>query len=144
MLIHNSNELKQALLPKMREAIQKTQMQIYDIIDQVLQDFYNDYTPEYYKRTYQLLRSLVHSDIEELPNGYRATVYFDYTKLKYKKSWSGAKEMEFGGVRGLRGYRKTGGVILAPKFWLDPKNEIDGKVISMLLSNLRAAGIPIR
>lgn len=151
MLIHNSAELKAILLPKIKESVRQTQMQVYDIIDTVLQDFYNDYTPEQYHRTYQLLHSLVHSEIEEIPNGYRATVYFDYTKIdytnrKFKKKWSGEKEMEFGGVRGLRGYRGKGHSIpiRAPKFWLDPKNEIDNKVKSMLLANLKANGIPIR
>lgn len=145
MLIHNSRELKQALLPKIKQAVGITQAQAYNIIDDVLQQFYNEYTPEYYKRTNQLLRSLVCSKIEELPNGYRATVYFDYKKLKYKQ-WSGEEEMMFGGVRGLHGYKgkNHSTPIKGSKFWFTPQKEISDKIIETLLKNLKSAGIPIK
>lgn len=145
MLIHNSRELKQALLPKIKQAVGTTQLQAYNIIDMVLQQFYNEYTPEYYKRTNQLLRSLVCSKIEELPNGYRATVYFDYKRLKYKQ-WSGEEEMMFGGVRGLHGYKgKNHSIpIKGSKFWSTPQKEISDKIIETLLKNLKSAGIPIK
>lgn len=146
MLIHNSKELKLSLLPKIKQAVQQTQMQIYDIIDKVLMDYYNDYSPEQYHRTYQLLRSLVRSNIEETSNGYKASVYFDYQKLHYKSSWSGKKTMENAGKKGIRGYKgKNHSIpIRSPKIWLDPKTEIDGKVIKMLIVNLKAVGIPIK
>lgn len=150
MLIHNSRELKQALLPKIKQAVGITQAQAYNIIDDVLQQFYNEYTPEYYKRTNQLLRSLVCSKIEELPNGYRATVYFDYKRLKYKRwkngEWTGADEMDFGGVRGLHGYKgKNHSIpIKGSKFWSTPQKEISDKIIETLLKNLKSAGIPIK
>jgi len=145
MTIHSSSELKSVLLPKIKQAIGVTQSQIYNIIDDLLQRFYEEYTPEQYKRTYQLLRSLVVTKIEETTNGYKAIVYFDYTKLKYK-DWSGGKEMEFGGVRGLHGYRgKDHSIpIKGTAFWSDSKKEIDNKVIDMLIANLKSAGIPIK
>lgn len=145
MLIHNSDELKAALKLKIKQAIGVTQNQVYNIIDDSLQQFYNEYTPDYYKRTNQLLRSLVISKMEETINGYRAIVYFDYKRLKYK-NWSGEKEMNFGGVWGLHGYRgkNHGSPIRGTKFWLDPKTEIDGKIIDVLLNSLKANGIPIK
>ena len=146
MIIRSQADLKAALLPKIQRAIEKTQMQIYDIIDKVLMEYYNSYSPEQYHRTYQLLRSLVYSKVEETANGYKAEVYFDIGSLKYKPSWSGEQTMENAGVKGIRGYRGKGQniPIPSPKIWIEPITQIEPQAIEMLVNNLKSIGVPIK
>ena len=141
MLIHSASELKAILLPKSQEGVRKTQMQIYDIIDEVLMEFYNSYSPVEYQRTYQLLCSLVHSEIIATGNGYTAEVYFDVGSLGYKAGWSGEKTMAnvAHGTRFTYPYHMG-----SPAIWDEPLAKIAPQAIQMLVANLQAAGIPIR
>lgn len=160
MLIHNSDELKAVLLPKIRQSVFQTQKEVRDVVHKFLLQFYHEYRPEVYYRTQQLLNSLVQSEIIETPNGYRAEVYFDLTAMDYtlkkmrttpnspsgrivKNDWDGEKEMNFGGVRGLH-YLRNGVQVRGTAFWTESKNEMNAKLYSMLVANLKANGIPIR
>lgn len=141
MLIHSQAQLKAILLPKIEQAVQKTQEQVYKVIDEFLQKYYSEYSPIYYHRTYQLLQSLVKSEIKSVGNGYTCEVYFDVGALSYKSSWSGQRTMENAGSGYHAKYPKE---IEGTAIWDTPKSQLDAELIPMLLSNLKAAGIPIR
>lgn len=162
MVFKNEAELKKFLLPKIQNALAKTQEKVYQILDKFLNDFYNDYDPygyvdwdgtykfkRGYDRTYQLLHSLVKTEIIPSKNGYKAQVYFDYNSLKYYDGNrpSGLQVMEaaaqgFHGAMGddfLYVHGDTGVGI-----WNDPKEILDAKAIEMLKNMLIAEGIPIK
>ena len=88
MVFKNEKQLKDFLLKKSKAALIKSQEQVYQIIDRFVKEFYADYSPELYERTYQLYRSLVKSEIVPTGSGYEAHVYFDLDSLD---SVTGAK-----------------------------------------------------
>lgn len=83
MVFSSVNELKQYILSRMQPAIIKAQEQIYQVIDKFIKQYYAEFSPSMYERTYQLYRSLVKSDIISTGDGYEAHVYFDLDALDY-------------------------------------------------------------
>lgn len=163
MVFKNQKELEKFMLNKCQSALAKTQEKVYRIIDRFLNDFYNDYDPstyvdldgqerhkkKYYIRTYQLLHSLVKSEIIQSKNGYEAKVYFDYDNLKYLdgNQPSGLQVMEAAaqGLHGAIGENfqyvegRTGVGI-----WNDPIKKLDAEAINILVNMLKAEGIPVK
>ena len=162
MVFKNEKELERFILAKCKSALAKTQEKVYKILDKFLNDFYKDYTPgtytdwdgtekfyRGYDRTYQLLHSLVKTEIIPSKNGYEAQVYFDYNSLKYLdgNQPSGSQVME-AAAQGLHGAIGDGfwyfdgntGVSV----WNDPIKILDAKAIEILKNMLIAEGIPIK
>lgn len=159
MVFKSEKELERFILKKSRLALLKAQDEVYRIIKKFIYDYYNDYDPSFYDRTYQLLSSLVESRIISTGKGYRAEVYFALDKLSYSKyAWQGGdppsgEEVFEAAKRGLHGaigdagggwqYLYMGGNT-GVNIWSDPIRELDEKAINILKKMLIAEGIPIK
>lgn len=159
MVFKNEKELERFLLRKSRQALLKAQDKVYTIIKQFVYKFYNDYDPELYERTYQLLESLVQSRVVSNGKGYKVEIYFDLDKLRYsKQAWQGGEppsgEQVFEAAKqGLHGaigdagdgwnYRYVMGDT-GVNIWNDPIQELDAKAIEILKQMLISEGIPIK
>lgn len=159
MIFKDEKQLEKFLLKKSRLALIKAQDEIYRIIKKFLYDYYNDYTPEFYDRTYQLLTSLVESRIVSDGKGYKAEVYFALDKLHYSKYvWQGGDppsgeqvfEAAKQGLHGAIGDAGGGYQYLhkhgnnGVNIWSDPLRELDSKAINILKNMLISEGIPIK
>ena len=147
MVFKNENDLKIYLLEQCREALKMAQDEIYHIINQFVKEFYRDYSPEMYERTFQLYNSLVKSDIVRIGNGYRAEVYFDYGTLEYltgaKPSGKQVMDAAAYGEHGAYGLHVEYGRI-GTSIWTDPMRILSNEAIQILKKRLIEAGIPIR
>lgn len=146
MVFENEEQLKSFLLKKCKSALTKTQEKAYKIIDLHIQRFYADYDPVMYDRTYQLMHSLVKSDIRSTGSGYKAEVYFDLGSIGYDtgKRPSGEQVMSaaaYGGHGATRLRVVYGG---GADIWNTPKEILDAEAIGILTQELIAAGIPIK
>lgn len=83
MVFKNEKQLKDFLLAKCKNALINTQEQVYRILERFMQEYYADYSPELYERTYQLYRSLIKYEITPIANGYKTEVGFDIDNLQY-------------------------------------------------------------
>lgn len=147
MVFHSMDELKQYILSRSQNALQKSIEQVYQIIDRFVKEFYAEFSPVMYERTYQLYRSLVKTDVESTGNGYKAYVYFDYSSLVYTtgSSPSGQQVMNaasYGG-HGAEGLHVIAG---GTGVWSEPMEILDGQkqAIEILKRMLIAEGIPIK
>lgn len=149
MTFKNDNELKNFLLQKCKTAISQAQNRIYAIIKKVLVEFYQDYDPVLYERTYQLLHSLVKSDIRKVGSGYRAEVYFDLGSMNYVTgNMPSSQQVMKAASQGLHGaigkdLQYVSGDT-GVDIWNTPIQEIDSKAIDMLVQELKSQGIPIK
>ena len=146
MVFKNEAQLKSFLLGKCKSALIKAQEQVYKIIDIYVQRFYADYDPIMYERTYQLLHSLVKSDIRSTGNGYEAYVYFDFNSLNYLtgSNPSGKQVIDaaaYGG-HGADGFKVVYGS--GEDIWFTPKEILDAEAVEVLKNMLIAEGIPIK
>lgn len=168
-MIHNSEELKTVLLPKVKAAVKQTQEQVYMIVNRFVKEWYSEFSPEMYVRTYQLYQSLVKSEIIEIPNGYRAEVYFDLDRLDYylktirysngrtrqiKNYWKGGvsgastlTEKIAGAVIGGNGYhvlRPQSKMKKGTAIWKESIAALNKDGYRILVNNLKAAGVPLK
>lgn len=146
MVFKNQKELEAFLLQKCKVALERSQNQVYKIIDLYLNRFYADYDPVWYDRTGKLLRSLVKSDIKKDGKGYKAEIYFD---LDYSYNTgsnpSGEQVMDaasYGG-HGAEGLRVVAGDT-GVNIWNDPIQQLDAEAINILVDMLMAEGIPVK
>lgn len=151
MVFKNEKELERFLLEKCRNAVAQTEQKVYAIIKSTLVQFYNEFTPEEYIRTNQLLHSLVKTDVKKVGNGYEAEVYFDVSALNYQTgvvptqhgtgyaTWSGQTVLDVAMESGFPhgGYRDGTAV------WTVSRRTL-GNIRELLKNNLIAQGIPIR
>jgi 5'-deoxynucleotidase YfbR-like HD superfamily hydrolase len=134
---------------KMEYAIIKSQEQVYQIIDRFVKEYYSEWSPEFYERTYQLYKSLVKSEIEKTSNGYKARVYFDLDKLDYymktfngepipNKGWSEEKTL-WSAAHGWHGGQRSGTAI-----YDEPIAVLNSEGIEILKRMLIESGILIK
>ena len=145
MEIHNTSELKSALMSHISTAVYLMRDKVYEIIDERLVKFYLEYTPDMYVRTQQLLHSLVKTGVQKVGDGYEAYVYFDYNSLNYRTGAnpSGYQVMVAAadGKHGADGLRTVDG---DTSVWTQPVMQIRQDLRDMLQQALIRAGIPIK
>ena len=145
MVFKNEAQLKSFLLSKCQNALIKAQEQVYQIIDRFVKEFYAEFSPEMYERTYQLYRSLVKSDVVPTGNGYKAEVYFDFSSLVYTSGSSPSGEQVMNaaayGGHGAEGLHIIAG---GTGIWGEPKQILNAEAINILKKMLISEGIPIR
>ena len=154
MTFKNQKQLESFLLKKCRLALLKASDEVYRIIKNFLRQYYSDYDPTIYERTYQLLQSLVQSQIVSDGKGYKAEVYFDLDSLSYAGgNPSGEQVMEaasqgYHGAIGKMPYKDGEFLYMHGRTgvsaWNDPKQVLDAKAIEILKNMLVAEGIPIK
>lgn len=146
MVFKNEEQLKNFLLQKCKNALIKSQEQVYQIINRFVKEFYAEYNPEMYERTYQLFSSLVKSDIIQTGSGYEAQVYFDLSSLDYVTGARPSGEQ----VMGAAEWGRHGAMGLAvadfkgTSIWHEPLEILNAQAINILKKMLISEGIPIR
>lgn len=157
MVFKNEEQLKDFILAKCRNALIKSQSQVYQIIDRFVKQFYAEFTPDMYQRTYQLFQSLVKSDIMKTKNGYEAYVYFDVDMLDHytntikskgkiysyegKHKWDEEKILN----TAMTGQYPHGGLSSAggQPIWNEALSVLNTEAIEVLKRMLISEGIPI-
>lgn len=146
MVFKNEEQLKNFLLQKCKNALIKSQEQVYQIINRFVKEFYAEYNPEMYERTYQLFSSLVKSDIIQTGSGYEAQVYFDLSSLDYVTGARPSGEQ----VMGAAEWGRHGAMGLAvadfkgTSIWHEQLEILNAQAINILKKMLISEGIPIR
>ena len=143
MVFKNEKELERFLMRKSRQALLKAQDKVYGIIKQFVYGYYTEFHPDFYKRTRQLLESLVQSHIVSDGKGYKVEIYFDASGMNYETgSWTGEEvldvAMSYQYPHGA--YEDAGG----KPIWKPALAKLDAKAIKTLVDMLRAEGIPIK
>lgn len=120
--IRNISQLKRALnnvmfvsLNKMADEVKK---QIYDFIKY----YYNEYTPEFYERTYKFLNSLVKTPVYKDGDTWKVMIYID-TSIQYYNGWTVLGTSEAAN-RGWHGWPPHLGMSGGIHFWDEAKTVV--------------------
>ncbi len=149
MIFKTTAEMRNYILQRSQFAIQKAQEQVFQVIERFVKEYYAEFSPDRYERTYQLFRSLVKSDIKSTGNGYVAEVYFDLNALDYhmkringreisNKGWSEEETLE-SAAHGSHGGYKPGTAI-----WDEPIRLLNTEGYNILRRMLIDSGIPVK
>lgn len=81
MIIKNDAQLRKVLMDKCATAVANAERKVFKEVSNNLDEFYFEYKPEEYIRTYALLNSLKHTGVKRTGNQHvssaKAEVYFD-------------------------------------------------------------------
>ena len=145
MVFKNEKELERFLLAKCQSALIKAQEKVYKVLDLYMQRFYADYDPELYERTYQLLHSLVKSDIRKNGKELIAEVYFDLNYMYETGANPSGKQVMDAAAYGGHGAKDLLIVYGSGEdACFTPLEILDAKAIEILKNMLIAEGIPIK
>lgn len=162
MTFNSLDELKNYILSRSQVAIEQAQEKVAMIINHFLTEYYREFEPEVYVRTYQLLRSLIKSDVKCTGNGWYAEVYFDLSALDYstrvvpaqfawasgdntyhRQPWNGGNTAWVLGTA-MTGGLPHGGYTGGTAIWTESMKVLNKEAIKILKEKLIAAGVPVR
>ena len=84
MVFKTKKQLENYLISKMKDSIEEAQQKVYQVLYELIENFYNEYSPKEYKRIFELYKSLVKSEIIKFGKSYKAIVYFDDTQMDHQ------------------------------------------------------------
>lgn len=160
MTFDSLDALKNYILSKSEVAIKMAQERIFKIIEDFLLQYYMEFEPEVYVRTYQLLCSLVKTEVKRTANGWVAEIYYDLDSLNYsmrivpsqfswasphntyhRQDWTHENDIA---VFEMAAHGSHGGYTSGTAVWDDPMRIIKQEGFNILKQSLINAGIPVR
>ena len=119
--IRNMNDLIRSMEPIIKEALSNTADLAKEVIESFLIQYYDGYSPQYYKRTYQFLTSCVKGEVEGSNGTYSVKIFIDTDNMNYAHGISGLQVAQWAN-EGKHGSWEVGD---GTKFWKDAMDEID-------------------
>ena len=137
------NQLQQALQPVMVDMVDELAERVYEILNYFLQEYYNSYNPESYRRQYDYLRSAVKVQPKIQGNKVIASVYIDTDSMNNYYNATGEQVANWGN-QGLHGGLDTGSS--TPHVWDDMMRETvdNGELLKLAIQYLQSKGFSIR
>ncbi len=141
--VSNMQQLSAALMPYMEGMVDQMAERVYQTLNYFLQNYYDSYSPEYYRRQYDLLRSAVKVDAKVKGNKVIAYVYIDYNSMDNYYNASGYQVASWANQR-LHGGLDVGDN--TPRVWdytMD-KTVNNGELLKMAIKYLKSKGFMVR
>lgn len=138
--VSNMKQLQKALMPTMVKMTDTLAERVYETLNHFLQEYYNSYSPEYYRRQFDFLRSAIKVNPVVKGNKVIASVYIDTDHLDNYYSATG-EEVASWANQGLHGGTIEGNH--TPHVWDDTvKNTVgNGELLKLAVDCLRSKGI---
>ena len=148
MDFYSMNDIRDYILSQSEIAIRQAQEKIFNIITDVIRQFYSEFHPSMYEREEQLYKSLVRTDVKRVNNDWVAEVYFDFTQMEHtnrnnRNTWSEEKILN----TALVGEYPHGGYAYATgntQIWTESVNRVRNRATKALKDALIDNGILIR
>jgi hypothetical protein len=74
-------DLENYMLEHCKQLCEFAANELYEAINFFLNEYYSEWTPSYYQRSYDLLHSAFKTEMKKVGNGYQAVVGIDYESL---------------------------------------------------------------
>lgn len=140
--VSNMKQLQKALMPTMVNMTGVLAERVYETLNYFLQEYYNSYSPVYYRRQYDFLRSAIKVEPKVKGNKVIASVYIDTDHLDNYYNATG-EEVASWANQGLHGGTVEGNN--TPHVWDDTvKNTVgNGELLRLAVGYLKSKGIPV-
>ena len=140
--VSSMKQLQKALMPTMANMTGVLAERVYEILNYFLQEYYNSYSPVYYRRQYDFLRSAIKVEPKVKGNKVIASVYIDTDHLDNYYDATG-EEVASWANQGLHGGTVEGNN--TPHVWDDTvKNTVgNGELLKLAVDYLRSKGISV-
>ncbi len=140
--VSNMNELQKALMPAMVNMTDTLAERVYETLNHFLQEYYNSYSPVYYRRLYDFLRSATKVEPKVKGNKVVAYVYLDTDHMDNYYDATGYQVASWAN-EGLHGGTIEGDN--TPHVWDDTMKNIadNGEMLRLAADYLKRKGIPV-
>lgn len=140
--ISNMEQLASAMTPILKGMVDEMAERVYQTLNYFLQDYYNGYKPESYRRQYNFLRSAVKVEAKVSGNTVTAYVYIDTDYMDNYYNATGI-QVAIWANEGLHGGRA---VDHDPHVWNDTiENTVgNGDLLKLALEYLTSKGFTVR
>lgn len=140
--VSSMKQLQKALMPTMANMTGVLAERVYETLNYFLQEYYNSYSPVYYRRQYDFLRSAIKVEPKVKGNKVVASVYIDTDHLDNYYNATG-EEVASWANQGLHGGTVEGNN--TPHVWDDTvKNTVgNGELLRLAVGYLKSKGIPV-
>lgn len=140
-VIHTIAGLQSAMDKYSAYAVDKMADEVKKKIDEFIRYYYEEYTSEFYHRTWSFLNSVTRTEVKKNGNGWQATVYIDMSHVYYN-GWDMAGTVLQASL-GLHGWYHASKVGDA-RFWDDAMEEIHSPAfINKFAKFLREKGLNV-
>lgn len=142
-VIRSMSDLMKILESRIQQALKMTQQEIFEVIQQHITDYYHEYTPHMYQRTWEFLNSLIKTNIVKTNGTISCTVEIDkdYLSYRYKGGTTGLE------VASYANQHSHGGVYDDDfgQFWDDAMAELglESGIKYLMKNNLQKCGITV-
>lgn len=159
--------IRDYILERSKVVVQEARDRVHKVFEEFLLEYYSEFTPEVYERTYQLLSSCVKTEVVSTGNGWTAEVYFDEAALDYSTKSLTKWPVDGGFMNPFNGDISSDGVFPNPSgdagktlnsamhgshggyasgtaIWDEAMIIFKSQLYNILKSLLRANGIPVR
>lgn len=137
-------QIKRDLAKKVVKAMEAVKIQVRDIIYTVCMEYYNEYNPKMYQRTFQIAEAIYNmadAAIKARMVGAGFEIYIDASMFNHPKDeWSEEQILNSVMSQGIHGKAKTDGTAV----WTESMAVIDPQIKEIVKQKLIAAGIPIQ
>lgn len=147
--IRNASQLKKIILNRVNKALSQTRFQISSVIQKHIDEYYDEYDPLYYKRTYKLMvDSILIADVVQQGNKVSVQIGIDKDYLRYHYEGGVTGETVFRWASGLEGDEHIHGYKVRGRvhIWEDAMDELGGAegILRLLKANLAKQGVSVQ
>lgn len=141
--IHNMKELEKAIMPDLMKMVDVMAERVYETLNYFLQEYYNSYSPLYYRRQYDFLRSALKVSPKRVGNKVIAYVYIDTDSMDNYYSATGEQVATWAN-QGLHGGLDVGNN--TPHVWDDTiKYTVEnGELLKAAIKYLKDKGYTVK
>lgn len=136
------DDLQKEPMPVMIKMVDVMAERVYQTLNYFLDEYYQGWTPDSYRRSFDFLRSAVKVDAKPYRNGVRASVYIDYEGMDDYVNATGYQVAEWAN-NGLHGGLEVNHKL---HVWKDTMDETvnNGSLLDMAVQYLRSQGIAVQ
>lgn len=140
--ISNMNDLEKALQPVLIKMVDELAERVYETLNYFLNDYYEGWTPNSYRRTKEFLRSAVKTEAKPYKGGAKASVYIDYESLDNYVNATGYQVATWANTGSHGGLS----VSHKPHVWDDAMDKTinNGSLLNLTIQYLRSQGFSVR
>lgn len=140
--INNMDDLEKALQPVLMKMVDEMADRVYETLNYFLNDYYEGWTPNSYRRTEDFLRSAVKTEAKPYKGGVKASVYIDYESLDNYVNATGYQVATWANTGSHGGLS----VSHKPHVWDDTMDETinNGSLLNLAIQYLRSQGFSVR
>lgn len=141
--IRNMDELEKAIMPDLIKMVDVMAERVYETLNYFLQEYYNSYSPLYYRRQMDFLRSAVKVKPKRVGNKVVAYVYIDTDSMDNYYNATGEQVATWAN-KGLHGGLDVGDN--TPHVWDDTmKNTVEnGELLKEAIKYLKSKGYTVK